>query len=260
MPMGPMGPVPMGMDPRGPFYDPMMGGPNGPPQGPIIVHPEDSPYGTMERKPQNGRSFEEPVYMPGSMPGPPPPHMIPPEASYHPSAFPPEQYDAYYDSYLGGAPPSGRGSRSSKPSKGRKGPGSTTSSRQRSDIGVSASQAQEPSYWENNNIYETGGIFRKQHFSEKAFVASIEREAANGKPPPGQMTSDYVDPRVGNGHVIRPTTPPADYDAPLRMNGRGYAEDPRDFEESVRRMNISDSDERDRNYRMRESNRAQAMY
>lgn len=37
--------------------------------------------------------------MPGNMPMPPHPHMIPPQASYHPASFPPDQYDAYYDSY-----------------------------------------------------------------------------------------------------------------------------------------------------------------
>lgn len=58
----------------------------------------ESVYGTM---PRNGRAgaFEEPIYMPGNMPMPPHPHMIPPQASYHPASFPPEHYDAYYDSY-----------------------------------------------------------------------------------------------------------------------------------------------------------------
>lgn len=92
--MFPPPPPPLRMMPPPHFlrpYDPMspqLGRPRTPNEGPIVTGPE-SVYGTLPRV----SAYEEPLYMQGNLP------YMPPQASYQPSNYPPEQYDAYYDTY-----------------------------------------------------------------------------------------------------------------------------------------------------------------
>lgn len=121
--------------------------------------------------------------MPGNMPMPPHPHMIPPQASYHPASFPPDQYDAYYDSYK----------RHRSPRSKRKPPSNISSTRRGAAERESDASNQ---FWDS---YESG-IYRKPHLNEKAFGSSIQGERN------GTMT------RQTEAEVIRPETPPVDYD------------------------------------------------
>ncbi|KHN78200.1 hypothetical protein Tcan_03574 [Toxocara canis] len=176
-PPGMFPPPPMGMmHPRfmPPFgpIPPPMGRPRTPTEGPIITGPE-SVYGTLPRRP----AFEEPIYMPGNMP------CMPPQASYQPGNYPADHYDAYYDTYKAQRSPQGTKDKLAE-----------TSSRR----GAAAEQDESSQFWD---AYEAG-IYRKPHLNEKAFSATV-RSASSA------LNDSTV---VTEADVVRPETPPADYE------------------------------------------------
>ncbi|VDD93976.1 unnamed protein product [Enterobius vermicularis] len=176
--MFPPPPPPLRMMPPPHFlrpYDPMspqLGRPRTPNEGPIVTGPE-SVYGTLPRV----SAYEEPLYMQGNLP------YMPPQASYQPSNYPPEQYDAYYDTYK----------RQRSPPTKEKSIGSQTSSKREEVEQDEASQ-----FWD---AYETG-IYKKPYLNEKAFFATIRSSSAGVNEP---STTAEVE-------VPRPETPPADYE------------------------------------------------
>ncbi|MFH4978264.1 hypothetical protein AB6A40_004973 [Gnathostoma spinigerum] len=165
------------MGPYGPI-SPATARPRTPTDGPIITGPE-SLCGTLPRR----TAFEEPTYMPGSV------SYMPPQASYQPSHFPSEQYDAYYDTY-----------RRRRMSVNRDKVDDQSTSKM-----ANARDAENSSpFWD---AYESG-IYRRPHLNEKAFFATV------------QNTQSAVDEISLSRQLqnMRPETPPADYENTFDQN------------------------------------------
>lgn len=172
---GPMGPGPMGPGSMGPFYPPLppFFDRSGTPE-PIISEPQGSVYGgegTLPRGPMM-RSFEEPIYLHGTMG---PQHM----ATYRPDAFSQDHYESYYETFK----------RADKKQKKK-----TKQSRRAPSTSSKRSDRESLMEFEANQTFDSG-IYRKPHLNEKAFSKSLAStdQQRNGHSPSPERRHNLTD-------------------------------------------------------------------
>ncbi|PAV78685.1 hypothetical protein WR25_21212 [Diploscapter pachys] len=144
------------------------------PEGPIITGPE-SVYGTMRRN-----AYEEPAYVATG-------HGLVPEASYQPSNYPDDHYQSYYDTFK-------------KRTLKKGGPVESSSI---------ASTNRNETVWDQ---YEWS-IYRRPHMNERAFGGTLRSTKDTSNATLNRSDRAEVASQTVEADIIRPDTPPIDYDA-----------------------------------------------